>query len=939
MGGVMGHASIRSYRFFNRYLPSFGLFRTTKLHFLTLFFCLTFIPTAAFATPQTILLVQSYHQGFPWSDDLFAGIKHTLAQNRPDLRLRVEYLDTKQHHSAEHYQNLEELFQHKYQNNPPDLILTADDNAFDFIKRLRPTLFKAIPLVFCGLNHFTPERVEGMQPITGIVESTNFDAVVKLGLNLHPQINQVVIIHRGDTTGQANRAKFEAFADRFKKRAHFVYWQDHTLTELKKRVANLTSQSMIVSAGGVINTEQGVPISSEEGVRQLSSISQAPIYSAWLMHVGQGAVGGQILSGFSHGQSAALMGLKLLNGTPSHALPIQLESPNPYMFDHRQLVRFGISEDALPQGSTLLHRPYTVFDQYGFYIWVSVGVFLLMTLLLIIFGVNLRARQQAEASFKHLFEDAEVSLWKEDWSEVWCALQSLRSSGVENIHHHLQIHPQLLQTWISTIRVLHVNQATLKLFEAPNKSAFMQQMGITTATRNHSSFLHIMDAIWHQRPMIRVETSLDTLQGNARQLQLSFRIPTTEKGFAALPISVIDITDRKETERTLKLRQQEAEQANLAKNEFLAVMSHEIRTPLNAILGITDIVLRSELNSTQQHYMEIQGRAARSMLALIEDILDLAGIESGHLHFHQQAVVLRTLVRDVLEVHTLNAQSKGLALHVDIDEQLPAHIKGDPKRLRQVLLNLLGNAIKFTEHGHIKLEILARANHTYHMKISDTGIGIPEHKLRTIFEPFTQVDASITRQHGGAGLGLTLCKRLIQAMEGEISVDSVLGQGTTFHVILPYEDIIHGQPPSAHTNHWNIEPKNDDAASAAHILLVEDDQINQLVIEGFLQDTPHTLDIVGNGQMAVERLDHGENYTIVIMDIRMPVMNGLEATKHIRAQEQHYQLSPTPIYALTAHAMEGDAERSLRAGCNGHLTKPISRETLLAVIERHTKIV
>ena len=401
-----------------------------------------------------------------------------------------------------------------------------------------------------------------------------------------------------------------------------------------------------------------------------------------------------------------------------------------------------------------------------------------------------------------------------------------------------------------------------------------------------------------------------------------------------------DVTKRKNAELELLNARDVAFAASQAKSEFLAVMSHEIRTPLNAILGMTEVSREAELTEDQKHCLGVIDRAGNNLLTLIEDILDLSHVESGKMVVAKRAVALHKLLQDAVEIHAQNAASKGLVLDYKIDGAVPQKFTGDQKRLRQVLLNLLGNAVKFTEQGKVELRLMLQDPQTLIFSVTDSGIGISKQQQNIIFEPFQQVDTSSTRKYGGVGLGLSLCKRLLTAMGGKIWLESAPDLGSTFYFSLPMEMVADSEQQelsaSKRNNADNIVVTEVGEPTERSILLVEDDSDNAMLIKAFLKKTPHQLDLVGDGCQAVARFKSQTKYDLVLMDIQMPCMDGLEATRQIRTWEQKKGAVATPILALTAHAMSEDAEKSLEAGCDLHLTKPITKKKLLAVIEEFT---
>lgn len=416
--------------------------------------------------------------------------------------------------------------------------------------------------------------------------------------------------------------------------------------------------------------------------------------------------------------------------------------------------------------------------------------------------------------------------------------------------------------------------------------------------------------------------------------------PITLNGKIHSFMTLMDITEIKRNENALRESEEKyrslfeyANNANKAKSEFLANMSHEIRTPLNGVHGMLELTLLTDLQKEQRENLNSAMNCANSLLFIINDILDFAKIEAGKLVVENLTFNIRDLVEETIKWHLPRANQKGLDLKCTFLSQIPEYIQGDPNRLRQILNNLISNAVKFTESGYIAIEIIGNYEEDSYVElefsIKDTGIGIVEKDMVKLFQSFSQVDSSLTKKYNGTGLGLAISKRLVEIMNGTIWASSEKGIGSSFYFKMKFRN---GNKESLIQNEFEINPV---PVKSLDILVVEDDEVNKLVICKMIETKGHRAQVANNGEEALKMLEN-KLYDVILMDIQMPIMDGVTATRKIRENET--SVSSIPIIALTSHALQGDREKYLSLGMNEYLSKPICMKKLYMILDKYSAI-
>lgn len=559
------------------------------------------------------------------------------------------------------------------------------------------------------------------------------------------------------------------------------------------------------------------------------------------------------------------------------------------------------------------------------------------------------ALRQSENRYRCLFEDSPIAIWEEDFSATKAHLEQLKTAGVTDFEQYFAEHPEEIQYCMSMLRVVDVNRAAVQLYHAQDKAdllnnverVFVPPPGQSFSPSGIVAMVSALVSLAMSNTIFETEIVNYRLTGEPMTILMRSLASSEDITFSRIMVAMVDITARKQAEMALVQAKEAAEAANLAKSVFLANMSHELRTPLNAILGYTQILKRDRLlNEQQAQAISIMHRGGEQLLAKINDVLDLAKIETGKIELYAADFALNDSLATILDLARAKAKQKGLPVVHEFDDDLPHRVIGDEKRLRQVLLNLLGNAIKFTFTGQVTFRVTrvcgvsapqSGRSARIRFEVEDTGIGIAAEKFSEIFRPFEQVCDPRLRIEG-SGLGLAFSNQIIHLMGSAIQLESVVDAGSRFwfEVDLPETSVVHAR---------NLMPRAREIigvmGTPRRLLIVDDNDDNRQMLREMLLPLGFLLDEAANGLEAIERVAEFRP-DLIFLDVKMPVMDGYEAARRIRAREDSARMG---IIALSANVCQAIRQQSLDAGCDDLLNKPVNFEELLYALEQHLHLV
>ncbi|MCG8525742.1 MAG: response regulator [Opitutales bacterium] len=816
-------------------------------------------------------------------------------------RLHVEFMDSKRIDYENDWSYFVTYLASKYSKKKIDAVYVTDDNALDAMLLFRDRMGLEVPIFFSGVNR-PPSEVLQNPWVKGAFERISVQKTVDFALAQHPKTRRIWILKEDSNTGDLLYSAIMS-STVFPKGVEVQLLENMSAERQLDKAALLPEDSVVL----VVNYQRDVYLNNvdqRDFVNRYAMRTEAPVYICYTFQFGENAVGGMLIDGETIGRKAGRKLQKFLEGTPIEEIECEHETEFKWVFSAKALKRAGILKRNLPDGHELVFEEEQISLRALAVVFV-VAVFIALQAFLIL--ILIRGRRKLQALTRKL---------------------KISRSELESWIAHA---PLPIAVFASDGERVSMNHQFVVLFNYGEKDfrnpSEMWKVMVQDDSKRTLFFDRWDSALKNAEVAKQVieDVHIWTKSGKAMVLEVHVSVINN-----SLICFFIDMTWRFQIERELEGALDQAFEANQAKTQFLTNMSHEIRTPLNGVLGMTQLLGETELSAEQSEYANVILKSGERLLTTINDILDLSKIESGQLAMESIPFDLKKCLQDSVEVCLPKLRKEDVEFRLVYPKKGPQTIIGDPFRVSQIMVNLLNNAFKYTESGNVELrvEFGAVVNSSLEVKIEvqDTGMGISEDKQKGIFEPFSQADSSITRQYGGTGLGLTICKKLAELIGGEISLESQLNKGSTFTIVWKAD------LDEASINERQQVPHSDVAGEDfgwINVLVVEDNAVNIKVVDLALKKLGVEAEKVTNGREALDLLEE-RVFDLIFMDIQMPVMDGLTATTEIRRRS--YEKYPY-VVALTAHALEEHRQQCRSAGMDGFVAKPFTANDLKEVIQ------
>ncbi|HWQ65335.1 MAG TPA: histidine kinase dimerization/phospho-acceptor domain-containing protein [Methanospirillum sp.] len=817
-----------------------------------------------------------------------------------------------------HFQELFEFYRQKYNKKKFDVIICSDDDAFSFLRQYGVSLFPDTPVVFCGVNFFSPDLLEGLNNYTGVIEDNNIRSTLTTAFRFFPDTKTVYIVNDQSRTGKANELHIDEILSDFNSTpVSFVKWINPTEKNLIEKVENLGTGSIILLLT-FTRDANGKVFTDEEIGDTISRATQVPIFGIWDTYLNHGIIGGRITTGYKQGELAGMTASRILNGESASDIPV-VRDQNTYYFDYHYLSQFNLPDSILPQGSIILNKP----EPKTIPVWVaylSLVIIAFMGVIVIILVRQIRVRRRIESELRQSEHRNAVFLgaipdiiFIVSPDGDYLDFREPDETDPYLPAHHL-IGKNIRETGLPEDSIEHI----LKYISQAIESSKLQQFEYELVSPDGLRIIEARLMALNNKEVLGIVRDVTKRREAERTLQETY-----------------ELLEHKVQERTIELAiaKEKADAANKAKSEFLANMSHELRTPMNAILGFTQLMQRdTALRPDQHEYLSTINRSGKHLLALINDILELSKIEARRITVEPVTFDLHALFKDLEVMFRFRTDEKGILFELTGIHEIPRVVFADENKIRQQLINLLGNAVKFTDSGSVtvRTEIREKIPDEMHLivEITDTGMGISEEEQGNLFQYFEQTTSGKLSK-SGTGLGLAISQAYAQMMGGEISVFSRFGEGSTFtlDVMIQNGDPIELIGPNKQARVIGLEK----GQKKIKIVIADDNEESRTFLLKILEMVGFDVREAENGREAIYLFEQWEP-DFIWMDIRMPVMNGLDASRIIKMTEKGRS---TIIVALTASALEEERLEILAGACDDFVRKPFIESEIFDTMAKH----
>jgi two-component system, sensor histidine kinase len=850
-----------------------------------------------------IVAIHSYQPGYSWTDRQLSGMMDALDDEVGRNRVFHEFLDAKRVEWGAGYVQYLDYLDFKYGKNQILALVVTDDHALNCALRYRERRGKDFPVFFSGINVTSVDELPMVEAMTGVIENLDVQQTVDFALRHFPSTKSIYVLGEYSLSGDLI---FEGVARRLElpDGVALVRLQDLPFSDQLAFLSSVDGEAMILvlpySRDGA-----GAILDQADAVEQLASSVRIPVWISYHFSLCESMVGGWIFDSYDHARRMGQQLKQYLEGTPIEEIPVVSESPGRWVFSSAGMKQHGLRQADLPRERELLHSKEPTFIRYLVGLVLALLFIALQAALIV---VLLRSRRRLKLLTRELRESRE----------------QLRS--------WLLHAPLPVGVFRRTGELIAINHEFVDLLgykeEDFSDARSMWRLMIPEAIPLASALdqWNLCEQGNEGKRIVPLELKVVSKEGRPKVVEVHIAIYR-----GSIICFFNDVSWRWKIENDLERALNQAHHANVAKSHFLANMSHEIRTPMNGVLGMAQLLAETSVDEEQEQYVRTIQKSGELLLSTINNILDLSKIEAGQVSMESIPFDLVSCIEDAVAVCLPRLRRATVRFEKQLPQDLPSRIVGDPFRLTQVTVNLLSNAIKYTEMGLVRIEVssvaLGGTRVRLRIMVKDSGIGIAKEKQQSVFDPFVQADASITREFGGSGLGLTICKRIAERMGANLGLVSEPGVGSEF--FLEWETDLEIPVSNAHADAVIPEPEGEKTRTFT-TLVVEDNPVNLKVIELSLKRFGIIAQTACNGQQAVNLLRE-RPFDLVFMDIQMPVLDGLAATRVIRTEFPHDQ-QPFVI-ALTAHALLEHREQCRHAQMNAFIAKPFTTQDLREVLE------